>query len=568
MTSHDPGWYCERLPALSHSAEAGELVLLHGWASCSDIWRAWLPWLRRRANVTLLDLPGFGRTPAPQQYDLDTFYDLEQLLTQLSAYVPEKAALLGWSLGGMLAAEFAARYPLRCAALITIATNGVYVANADWSAAQTPEQFAEFRGGITTNTSVQLRKFQGLQTLGDLRERELLRTLRQIPPAQTAPHILDAGLQLLEKLDIREALKASRIPGLHLYGMKDALVSTDAAAAVAQLVPNHWVIAIENAAHTPFLSQPELCWQHVDRALFEARLLKRLPLSLRRKDAVAASFSRAAATYDNAAGLQRHIAARLQEKLPAHIDGLLLDIGCGTGAVTAQLAQRAPVVALDFACGMVGHGRTHNRDTSIHWLCGDAENLPLATASIATVFSSLAVQWCEDLGAVFSEIARVLVADGRATIATLGPDTLFELRSAWAVVDGAVHVNRFQTREQIEAALAVSGLRVEAWDQEMVVQEYTELRELTRELKAIGAHNVNSGRPTGLTGRSRLLAFSAAYEEQRNKSGYLPATYQVWYLTLAKITPDSSLISENERAENENAENASLENPVLENKSA
>ncbi|MET0379942.1 MAG: malonyl-ACP O-methyltransferase BioC [Spongiibacteraceae bacterium] len=545
--SNRPGWYCERLPALNHSAEAGELVLLHGWASSSDIWRAWLPWLRRRANVTLLDLPGFGRTPAPDKSDPDTFYDLETLLTQLSAYVPEKAALLGWSLGGMLAAEFTARYPLRCGALITIATNAVYVAKADWPSAQTPEQFAEFRNGVATNTAVQLRKFQGLQVLGDSRERELLRTLRHMPSAQTAPDILDAGLQLLADMDVRDALKASRIPGLHMYGMNDALVPIGAADAVAQLVHNHWVIATEGAAHAPFLSQPELCWQHVDRALFEARLLKRLPASVRRKDAVAQSFSRAASTYDNAAGLQRHVAARLQAKLPEKIDGLLLDIGCGTGAITAQLVQKAPVVALDFARGMVSHGRLHNQNALIHWLCGDAENLPLATASVGAVFSSLAMQWCENLGAAFGEIARVLSVGGRATIATLGPDTLFELRAAWAAVDGHVHVNRFLAREQIEAALLASGLCIEAWDEEMVVQEYAELRELTRELKAIGAHNVNTGRPAGLTGRARLLAFSAAYEEQRNKAGNLPATYQVWYLTLTNTTPNASVAVGSER---------------------
>jgi malonyl-CoA O-methyltransferase len=383
---------------------------------------------------------------------------------------------------------------------------------------------------------MQLRKFQGLQAFGDGRERDVVRTLRQLPAAQTSPAVLDASLQLLAQFDIRAALQASRIPGLHLYGMGDVLVPIAAADAVAQLVPNHWVIAIEGAGHAPFLSQPELCWQHVDRVLFEARLLKRLPSSLRRKSAVAQSFSRAAPTYDGAADLQRHVAAQLQTRLPKKIDGLLLDIGCGTGAITAQLAQQVPTVALDFASGMVSHARQHNRDTAIQWLCGDAENLPLASASIGAVFSSLAIQWCENLGAVFSEITRVLAADGRATIATLGPHTLFELRAAWAAVDAHVHVNRFVAREQIEAALATSGLHVVAWDEEMVVQEYAELRELTRELKALGAHNVNSGRPAGLTGRARLLAFSAAYEEQRNKAGNLPATYQVWYLTLAKNT--------------------------------
>lgn len=521
-------WYSERLPALSHSTEAGELVLLHGWAHTAEIWRAWLPWLRRRANVTLLELPGFGRSPFQPGLTVD------ELLDQLAERVPEKAVLLGWSLGGMLAAQFTLRYPRRCAALITIATNACYVARDAWPTAQPQPEFDRFRELVARNPVERMRKFEGLQMFGDSRERELLRELRALRQPQAPLAALLWGLDLLGAMDVRTALQSCRVPGLHIFGANDALVPVASAARVAQLVRDQWVIAIEGAAHAPFLSQPELCWQHVDRALFEARLLKRLPLSARRKAAVADSFSRAAPTYDDAAELQRHVAAHLQEKLPDAIAGVLLDIGCGTGAVAAQLARKAPVVALDFAGGMVSHGRAHNRDAAIQWLCGDAENLPLASASAGAVFSSLAIQWCENLGAVFGEIARVLDGGGRAAIATLGPDTLCELRAAWAAVDEHVHVNGFAARDVIEAALAASGLQVVAWDEEFVVQEYDELRELTRELKALGAHNVNAGRPAGLTGRARLLAFSAAYEEQRNKAGKLPATYQVWYLTLAK----------------------------------
>src|SRR5690606_34582772 len=173
---------------LSHSSEAGELVLLHGWASSSDVWRAWLPWLRRRANVTLLDLPGFGRTPA------DAVDGLDDVLTQLERrYVPERAALLGWSLGGMLAAAFAARFPQRSAALITIATNAVYVQRDDWAAAQTPVQFEEFRRALAADESAQLRRFQALQARGDVHERAVVRTLRQLPAAHIDAASLDRG---------------------------------------------------------------------------------------------------------------------------------------------------------------------------------------------------------------------------------------------------------------------------------------------------------------------------------------------------------------------------------------
>jgi malonyl-CoA O-methyltransferase len=62
---------------------------------------------------------------------------------------------------------------------------------------------------------------------------------------------------------------------------------------------------------------------------------------------------------------------------------------------------------------------------------------------------------------------------------------------------------------------------------------YDRLSELTRELKALGAHNINTGKPEGLTGRARLFAFKTAYEIFRVAQG-LPASYDVIYLTVQK----------------------------------
>jgi malonyl-CoA O-methyltransferase len=524
-------WYRERLPALVASSDAPELVLLHGWASNADIWRAWLPWLRRRANVTLLDLPGCGRSPFQPGLSVD------DLLDQLAGYVPHKAALLGWSLGGMLAARFARQYPQQCAALITIATNACYVAREDWLPAMSIDDFEKFYAEVVANPAASLRRFQALQMFGDERERELLRELCRAKVQEHSTAALRWGLELLRELDVRDDLRECHMPGVHLFGTRDALVPIAAADPVAALVPEHWVIGIDGVAHLPFLSHPEICWQHVDRALFEARLLKRAPASTRRKDAVAQSFSRAAPTYDAVADLQRRVAARLRTHLPRSEGAAretLLDIGCGTGAITAQLAAGRDVIALDFAEGMTRYARDVHADSAIAWLCGDAENLPLPAQCVDAVFSSLALQWSENLGAALGEIARVLKPGARAVIATLGPGTLAELRAAWAQVDAHVHVNPFLPRGDVEKALHHAGLIIADWREEDIVLEYVELRDLTRELKALGAHNVNDGRPAGLTGRERVRAFQAAYEAQRNAAGKLPATYQVWYLTLEK----------------------------------
>lgn len=527
-THNTPHWYSERLPALTASNSAPELVLLHGWGMSSAVWRTWLPLLRRRCNVTLLDLPGFGRSPWQRNLDVET------LLDQLLMHVPSGSALLGWSLGGALALAFTARFPRHCAGVMTIAANPCFVEREDWPSAMPMAVFQEFEAGVAQAPQTAMHRFNALQARGADGERALLKWLRGLEHGALDAEPLLWGLELLQKIDARSALITCPVPAVHVLGTADALVPESVAAAIAQLAPDHTVALLDGASHVPFVTHGELCWQHLDRLLAEAHLLARQRIPQRDKKAVAASFSRAAASYDAVAGLQRTVALELIEQVGAAA-GDVLDLGCGTGFVTARIAAQARAVyALDLAEGMVAYGRTHHARDSVHWLCGDAENLPLADESVDGVVSSLALQWCENLNAVFAELQRVLRPGGQAWLATLGPDTLGELRTAWRAVDSRVHVNRFASRDLIEQTLRRSGLTLEQWRERNIVLEYAELRQLTHELKALGAHNVNKGRPDGLSGRARAQQFALAYERQRNANGHLPASYQVWFLRLRK----------------------------------
>ena len=527
MPDIHPVWYRERIPSFMASADAPDLVLLHGWGMSSEVWRGWLALLRIRCNVILLDLPGFGRSAPQPQLSLD------ELLDQLKTNIPARSALLGWSLGGALALAFAQKYPEHCSALMTIASNPCFVAHGDWPSGMAPADFSGFQQSLANNPRVTLKRFLGLQASSGDNERELLRWLR-LQPVSENKEVLAWGLDLLAQLDMRDALKKSSLLAAHIYGSCDALVPAQVAFAVAALAPTHWSILIDGAAHLPFVSHAELCWQHLDRLLSEAKLLQRNPVPQRQKKAVADSFSRAAHSYDSAAGLQREVAAQLFARSNFRECSRVLDLGCGTGYFSAQLAARNEVIALDLAPGMVNFAREHYSTPTVQWLCGDAENLPLADESVDAVFSSLAVQWCENLGAVFIEIERVLRSGGTVSLSTLGPATLSELREAWSKVDARAHVNRFADRSAVEAGVRRANLTVVSWREEVRVLRYRELRELTRELKDIGAHNVNAARPGGLTSRARLQRFSAAYDAQRDAEDLLPATYQVWYLSLAK----------------------------------
>jgi len=256
------------------------------------------------------------------------------------------------------------------------------------------------------------------------------------------------------------------------------------------------------------------------------------------------AFERAADTYDQASPLQREVGQRLLERLELVrlAPTLVLDVGCGTGVGSRALAQRYPkarVLGLDIATAMLRVARLGDpwwRRTFAGiaggnvptYVGGDLEHLPLPESSVQLLCSNLALQWSNDLAAAFAEFRRVLAPGGLLMFSTFGPDTLRELRQAFAGLDGYTHVNRFMDMHDIGDELAYAGFATPVVDMEYITLTYADLMGLLRELKAIGAHNVTSGRGHGLMGKNAWRAMLGNYEKLR-RDGRLPATYEVIY---------------------------------------
>jgi malonyl-CoA O-methyltransferase len=247
-----------------------------------------------------------------------------------------------------------------------------------------------------------------------------------------------------------------------------------------------------------------------------------------------ASFERASVGYEAAASLQARVAAELLERLELFrfAPDVVLDLGSGTGRVTRELKRRYPracVIALDLAPGMLREARRHQWPwRRFERVCGDALRLPLQAGSVDLIFSNLMLQWCEPLPAALAEVRRVLKAGGFFAFSTFGPDTLHELRSAWAQADGYNHVNRFSDMHEVGDALLRTGLTEPVLDVDRFEVDYPDVLTLMRDLKAIGARNVTAGRSRTLAGRSRLARVQDAYEGFR-RAARLPATYEVIY---------------------------------------
>lgn len=257
------------------------------------------------------------------------------------------------------------------------------------------------------------------------------------------------------------------------------------------------------------------------------------------KAAARRSFERAAGHYDASALLHREIGKRLLEHLdPMRIDpARLLDLGCGTGAFFAALGKRFPraeVVGLDLARAMLIEARSRSpwwrrvvSSRPPRLVCADAERLPLAAGSIDLIFSNLVLQWCR-AEPLFAEAARALTTGGLFLFSSFGPDTLKELRIAFAAADGARHVHTFVDMHDLGDALVHAGFVDPVMEMEVITLEYSTLDALARDLRAVGARNALASRPRNLAGARGWKRMVERYEAQR-RGGALPATYEVIY---------------------------------------
>jgi len=222
-------------------------------------------------------------------------------------------------------------------------------------------------------------------------------------------------------------------------------------------------------------------------------------------------FERAATSFDNADFVHAETRQGLLSRLaPLLVDAkTVVDLGTATGAANRSLIKRfkgAHLISIDLAHNMLGQAREKKA-----WLAkssfaqADARALPLPNGSVDVIFSNMLLPWFDDPGPVFSEVARVLRKDGVFAFATLGPDSLQEVRRAWQQVDNSVHVNRFPDMHDLGDGLVNAGLRDPVLDVDRLSVSYTSCGQLFADLTAAGARNAVSQRTKGLTSRERFM---------------------------------------------------------------
>jgi pimeloyl-[acyl-carrier protein] methyl ester esterase len=245
---------------IEQSGQGPDLVMIHGWGAHGGIWSELVENLDDHFRVTVIDLPGSGRSSP-----MDKKFSLESVIEEIKTVIPRPATWLGWSLGALIVMALAVSAKERVEKMILVGSSPCFVKKPDWQCATSEGVLNNFAEALKSNYRKTLIRFLSLQ-MGDSEEaRRVLRIQREMLFQFGEPDIatLEEMLVMLQQADLRDQLDHLEQPTLLIHGSRDTLAPLAAAEYMQAHLKNSALLDIEGAGHIPFLTHSKLCAQNI-----------------------------------------------------------------------------------------------------------------------------------------------------------------------------------------------------------------------------------------------------------------------------------------------------------------
>ena len=255
------------MSTLLHTETFGQgipVVLLHGWGMNSQIWpKALLQSIN--AQWILVDLPGHGRSSQLPLSD-----DLNTVLKQLLAVIPNNALIIGWSLGGMftlalqqyLAKQSNSNAKARGRRFGLIASSPLFIKKSHWPYATEAEILNSFSKNLASNAKQTIKRFIALQFINQRNAKPQITAIQNKILNHSVLHepSLQVGLHYLQSLDLRADCQLLKQNVFGFFGALDNLVPIKATNKIENCFTDQQFTTIRSAksGHAPFLSDLEL----------------------------------------------------------------------------------------------------------------------------------------------------------------------------------------------------------------------------------------------------------------------------------------------------------------------
>jgi pimeloyl-[acyl-carrier protein] methyl ester esterase len=239
------------------------IVLVHGWAMHSGIWRDFAMALAKHYQVTLVDLPGHGLSEPISPFTLET---ISKALVEAIPY--ETSCWLGWSLGAEVVLKIAQRYPDRVDKLILLAGTPCFVRQDAWPGMDI-KVLDSFADNLNQDSKATLLRFLSLQIKGIDESKPALQTLKHLVFDNPAPDqkTLQEGLIILKQADLRAEFAKLKISVAVILGQLDTLVPVAVAEKLKALLPKIDLTVIDRAGHLPFWAHEEAVIKAITRLM-------------------------------------------------------------------------------------------------------------------------------------------------------------------------------------------------------------------------------------------------------------------------------------------------------------
>ena len=170
-------------------------------------------------------------------------------------------------------------------------------------------------------------------------------------------------------------------------------------------------------------------------------------------------------------------------------------------------------------------------------LAADEEALPFTDAVFDLVIGNLSLHWVNDLPGTLLQVHRCLKADGLFLAATLGGDTLVELRDSLMAAEIEIRdgvsprLSPFMQISDAGALLQRAGFALPVIDADKIVATYANMFALMADLRSMGETTAATARPRHFTPRALFLRAAELYGQRHaNADGRIRATFEVIYL--------------------------------------
>jgi 3-oxoadipate enol-lactonase len=251
------------------SGKGVPLVFVHGFTTTAEFWREQVEPFSAHYQMVRINLPGHGRSPRPddRNYTIDAF--VEDVLRVYRTLSIESAVLVGLSMGGTVAQNFALAHPARVRALVLVGATP-HGLGADVNVDNVRKAIDEL-GVVTASQKVIERSFGSAAStdLIDFAKHEV---------AQTPAFVARQAIASLNASDSRARLGEISVPTLVLVGEEDVITPPSESRTLANSIPNSQLQIMASAGHFPMLEQPAAFNRLLDEFLAQPGVLPPRPI--------------------------------------------------------------------------------------------------------------------------------------------------------------------------------------------------------------------------------------------------------------------------------------------------